>query len=142
MIGDEWDNKDDKLRFYITTRRLIKFSSNFKLVLQTDGIYKLTWFKNLILIVGSYDFNRVFHPIGLACCSREAQYECFMKISSYHIFFKFCFNCAFGYWKIIIDQNSDETNWKKSTCTCPIYFKQYICKHIIGMLYACISFLE
>ena len=41
-IGDEWDNQEDKFRFYITTRHLIEFSSNFKLVLQTDGIYKLT----------------------------------------------------------------------------------------------------
>ena len=37
-------------------------------------------------------------------------------------------NCAFGYWKITINKD----NWKLSTCTCPIYFKQYICKHIIG----------
>ena len=71
MIGDEWDNKDDKFRFYITIRRLIEFSSNFKLVLQTDGTYKLTWVKNPILIVGSSDFNRVFHTIGQACFSRE-----------------------------------------------------------------------
>jgi hypothetical protein len=38
-------------------------------------------------------------------------------------------NCAFGLWKITINKD----NWKLSTCTCPIYFKQYICKHITGI---------
>jgi hypothetical protein len=42
-------------------------------------------------------------------------------------------NCAFGYWKITVDKEANESNWKSSTCTCPIYFKQYICKHIIGV---------
>ncbi len=42
-------------------------------------------------------------------------------------------NCAFGYWKITVDKEANESNWKSSTCTCPIYFKQYICKHIIGI---------
>jgi len=70
--GDDYE-KGDQFRFFITTRRLIEFSSNFKHVLQTDGTYKLTWIGNSILIVGSSDFNRVFHPIALACCTREAQ---------------------------------------------------------------------
>ena len=47
----------------------------------------------------------------------------------------FC-NCAFGYWKITIDKDADENNWKKSTWTCPIYLKQYICKHIIAICIA------
>ena len=36
--------------------------------------------KPLILIVGSSDFNRVFHPIGLACCSRETQLVNFKNV--------------------------------------------------------------
>ena len=62
----------DQFRFFIKARRLIEFSSNFRLVLQTDGTYKLTWIGNSVLIVGSFDFNQVFHPRGLACCTREA----------------------------------------------------------------------
>ena len=42
-------------------------------------------------------------------------------------------NCAFEIWKITINQD----NWKKSTCTCPIFLKQYMCKHILCI---CISF--
>ena len=36
-------------------------------------------------------------------------------------------NCAFGYWKI----SFDNSNWKLATYTCPIYYKKYICKHIV-----------
>ncbi len=39
------------------------------------------------------------------------------------------FRCAFGVWRICF--NRDE--WRKSTCTCPVYMKQYICKHVIGI---------
>ena len=53
----------DRFRFFVTTRRLIEFSSNFKCVLQTDGTYKLLWIGNSVLLIGSSDFNRVFHPI-------------------------------------------------------------------------------
>ena len=42
-------------------------------------------------------------------------------------------NCAFGYWKISVDKDANETKWKKSTCTCPVYMKQYMCKHIIAI---------
>lgn len=27
----------------------------------------------------------------------------------------------------------NETNFQKSTCTCPEYFKSYVCKHIVGI---------
>jgi hypothetical protein len=29
----------------------------------------------------------------------------------------------------------NEDNWKLSTCTCPSWFKHYMCKHIIGISY-------
>jgi hypothetical protein len=66
-------NRGDQFRWFLSTRRLISFSSNFKIVLQTDGTYKLMWIGNSVLLLGSSDFNRVFHPVGLAVCSREAQ---------------------------------------------------------------------
>jgi hypothetical protein len=37
--------------------------------------------------------------------------------------------CAFSVRKITLDR----TNWRKSTCTCPTYFKKYLCKHVIGL---------
>ncbi len=48
----------DRFRFFVTTRRLLEFSSNFKCVLQTDGTYKLLWIGNSVLLIGSSDFNR------------------------------------------------------------------------------------
>jgi uncharacterized Zn finger protein len=39
-------------------------------------------------------------------------------------------NCAFVYyWKI----SFDNSNWKLATCTCPSYYKKYICKHKVGI---------
>jgi hypothetical protein len=70
---DDSFEKGDQFRFFLTTQRLLQFSSNFKLILQTDGTYKLLWIGNSVLLIGSSDFDRLFHPIGLACCSREAQ---------------------------------------------------------------------
>ena len=37
---------------------------------------------------------------------------------------------SFGMWKICVDP----ADIKKSTCTCPVFFKQYICKHLLGTL--------
>ena len=39
-------------------------------------------------------------------------------------------DCAFGMWKITMKKDE---NWKNGTCTCPVYYKQFICKHIIGI---------
>ena len=64
----------DQFRLVITTRNLLKFSLNFTLVLQTDGTYKLMWQGFPVLIVGVSDFDRHFHGIVLAVCTREAQY--------------------------------------------------------------------
>jgi hypothetical protein len=61
------------------------------------------------------------------------EYEKQMTECNWRTFADFV-NCAFGIWKISINH----TNWKQSTCTCPIYFKQYICKHIIGIC-ACLK---
>ena len=39
-------------------------------------------------------------------------------------------NVQFGIWCVCIPRNND---WKKSTCSCPEFLKNYMCKHIIGM---------
>ena len=75
---DEEDKPDsyeegDLFRFFITTRRLIELSSNFKTVLQTDGTYKLLWQGFPVLLIGSSDANKVFHCVGIAVTTRERQ---------------------------------------------------------------------
>ena len=37
----------------------------------------------------------------------------------------------FKIWRVCLSNDSEE--WKKGTCTCPSFLKNYICKHIIGM---------
>lgn len=36
---------------------------------------------------------------------------------------------SFAYWKCYMNEN----NWKQSKCTCPEFYKQYMCKHIVGI---------
>ena len=61
----------DRFRFYLTTRRLIEFSSNIR-ILNSDGTYKMLWICGPVLYVGITDMDIHFDVIGLACCSREA----------------------------------------------------------------------
>ncbi|CAF3022090.1 unnamed protein product, partial [Rotaria sp. Silwood2] len=37
----------------------------------------------------------------------------------------------FGNWKVTL--SNDGTEWKSGTCNCPNFFKEFICKHVIGM---------
>jgi len=37
--------------------------------------------------------------------------------------------CVSSTWKIIFDFD----DWSRSTCTCPVYLKQYICKHMVAI---------
>ena len=69
----DYEEFEDQFRVVITTRNLLKFSLHFELVLQTDGTYKLMWQGFPVLILGSSDYDRRFHPILLSVCSREAQ---------------------------------------------------------------------
>ena len=69
----DYEEFEDQFRVVITTRNLLKFSLHFELVLQTDGTYILMWQGFPVLILGSSDYDRRFHPILLSVCSREAQ---------------------------------------------------------------------
>ena len=42
-------------------------------------------------------------------------------------------NCAFGIWCVTMPDQLTDLNWKKGTCTCPTFYKKYLCKHIIGI---------
>ena len=77
-LGDEEElpvdhEEGDQFRFFYTTLALIKKSSHCKIVIQTDGTYKIVWQGNPLLLIGTSDFDRVFHPLGLSLNSREAQ---------------------------------------------------------------------
>lgn len=40
---------------------------------------------------------------------------------------------AFAIHQINFPKNADE--WKNATCTCPMFYSKYICKHIVAMAY-------
>jgi len=42
-------------------------------------------------------------------------------------------NCAFGIWRVTMPDQLTDLNWKKGLCTCPTFYKKYLCKHIIGI---------
>ena len=62
--------KGDVFRFYISTPRLITLSGS-STVLHADATYKLTWHNFPVLIIGTSDANRTFHPFGLCVTTRE-----------------------------------------------------------------------
>ena len=47
-------NRGDQFRWFLSTRWLVLFSSNFKIVLKTDGAYKLIWIGNSVLLLRSF----------------------------------------------------------------------------------------
>ena len=55
-----------------------------------------------------------------------------MSKCDWKVFSEFA-DCAFGIWKVTMKSDSNATNYKKGTCTCPTYYKQFICKHVIGI---------
>jgi hypothetical protein len=56
------------------------------------------------------------------------EYERQMATQSWSTFKAFL-DCAFGLWKVVMVPD----DWLQSSCTCPIYHKKYVCKHIIGI---------
>ena len=40
------------------------------------------------------------------------------------------FRKSFDIWCMEMDKNEE---WRKAKCNCPAFFKNYICKHIVGM---------
>ena len=59
------------MRLFFTTRRLIKQAELSKNHICTDATYKLIWQGYPVLIVGTTDKDKKFHPYGLAVCINE-----------------------------------------------------------------------
>ncbi|CAM2722857.1 unnamed protein product [Rotaria socialis] len=66
------DDNDNKFRFFISTKRLLKFSAT-STRLHADATYKLSWQGFPVVIVGTTDYDRKFYPFGLGVCSDEKQ---------------------------------------------------------------------
>ncbi|CAF4538799.1 unnamed protein product [Rotaria socialis] len=66
------DDDDNKFRFFISTKRLLKFFAT-STRLHADATYKLSWQGFPVVIVGTTDYDRKFYPFGLGVCSDEKQ---------------------------------------------------------------------
>ena len=76
---DEYDDDEDALtddqessmfRIFISTKRLLRMAVNAE-KLHADATYKLVWQGFPILIIGTSDYDRHFHIIGIAICTNE-----------------------------------------------------------------------
>ncbi|CAF1612146.1 unnamed protein product, partial [Didymodactylos carnosus] len=71
---DDDDVNENKFRFFITTRRLLRIASSSKKI-HADATYKLVWQGFPVLIVGTTDLDRHFHAFGMAVCSNEKKQD-------------------------------------------------------------------
>lgn len=70
-----YDGDTDDFRFFVSSKALLKLAMKSDEKLHTDGTYKLIWNEFPILIVGTTDLNRSFHPFGMAVCTSEKQHD-------------------------------------------------------------------
>ena len=63
--------KTQVIRVFFTTKRLLSIATINKRHLCTDATYKLIWQGFPVLIVGTTDKDKKFHPFGTAVCTFE-----------------------------------------------------------------------
>lgn len=68
-INDE-DETAPKFKFFVTTKILMQSAIGAKNV-HSDATYKIVWEGYPILIVGTSDMHKKFHPFGVAVCTNE-----------------------------------------------------------------------
>ncbi|CAF4975592.1 unnamed protein product, partial [Rotaria socialis] len=64
------EDSGNKFRVFISSVCLLNIAS-ISSHINADATYKLVWQGFLVLIVGTTDLNKKFHPFGLAICSNE-----------------------------------------------------------------------
>ena len=69
-VVDE-DDKIKSINIFLTTKRLISFTTKSSNHIATDGTYKLTFNNNVIINVGTNDLDRQFHPFGCLVTTTE-----------------------------------------------------------------------
>ncbi|CAF1096912.1 unnamed protein product [Brachionus calyciflorus] len=67
-----FDFKSINFHIFMTTRRLISFTRNANHI-ATDATYKLLWLNFPILLCGTTDANKAFHPFGMLITKNETE---------------------------------------------------------------------
>ncbi|CAF0764771.1 unnamed protein product [Brachionus calyciflorus] len=72
----KWLITPEKIDFkvFFTTKRLISYTRNAKFI-AADATYKLTWLNYPVLLCGTTDFNKAFHPFGVMLSKHETHEE-------------------------------------------------------------------
>lgn len=66
-----YDNvKNPQFRFFASTIKLLEMAVEARKI-HADATYKLVWQGFPVLVVGTTDMGRQFHPFGMAVCSNE-----------------------------------------------------------------------
>lgn len=72
--GEESEEREEinenNFRFFISSIRLLNIASSSSHI-NADATYKLIWQGYPVLVIGTTDLNKAFHPFGLAICSNE-----------------------------------------------------------------------
>ncbi|CAF1133814.1 unnamed protein product [Brachionus calyciflorus] len=68
----KFDLKSINFHIFMTTRRLISFTRNANHI-ATDATYKLLWLNFPILLCGTTDANKAFHPFGMLITKNETE---------------------------------------------------------------------
>lgn len=68
--GSEIQDKESGFQFFVTSKKLLKFAMQSK-ILHADGTYKILWQGYPVIIVGTTDRGKHFHPFGLSVCTNE-----------------------------------------------------------------------
>jgi hypothetical protein len=69
---ENMEENGNKFRFFLTTKRLLSIAIKSNKI-HADATYKLIWQGFPVLIVGTTDLDRKFHPICLSVCTEEKQ---------------------------------------------------------------------
>lgn len=67
---DEEDTENCTFKFFVSTQLLLKHAVGV-VTIHTDATYKLVWQGFPILLVGTTDSDRKFHPFGICVCTNE-----------------------------------------------------------------------
>jgi len=67
---DEDDVRERIFRLFLSSVRLLNIASVASHI-NADATYKLIWQGFPVLVIGTTDLNKAFHPFGLAICSNE-----------------------------------------------------------------------
>lgn len=78
VLASESSSLDEKMyfRFVLSTPQMLRRARNFETIC-IDATYKLNWHGFPLIVLGTVDRSKRFHPIAYACCTHEttADYE-------------------------------------------------------------------